>query len=328
MDNGNDPNFSHPAEMNSALRAVNTDFMVFMDDDVFVEAGWLDGLLACIDDKSAVVVPVHQGKAHFSGIYMADDGEMFHVDPSEIPSYPWPVQRYSSALMLLDVRKIGSLYMQQQYKKFYFDCVHAFEVWEAGYSAICTPLVSITHLCGATTNVAVSNAQAIIEQDRSLFIKNWIESGRLAKLEQSVWRHDIHLGKYVEIVTLARQMQHLCGEELLNELRNLSGQLTDSVCIKDISKYIVARNSNILTGTEPGDWEKLSANGKILYDLGAYLPALFSFRRALELKQNDVDGWVWISLTATRIGDFKLAAMARDGAFAMAPSHPALNLLA
>ena len=84
MDNSHDPAFSHPAAMNRAIRAADTDFLVLMDDDVYVEPGWLDGLLACIDEQTAVVVPLHQGKAHFSGVYMADDGELLHIDRKSV----------------------------------------------------------------------------------------------------------------------------------------------------------------------------------------------------------------------------------------------------
>lgn len=317
IDNASDPDFSYPATMNRAIRAAGTDFLVLMDDDVYVEPGWLDGLLACIDEQTAVVVPLHQGKAHFSGVYMADDGELLHIDPAEIADQPWPVQRYSSALMLLDLRKIGSIRMQEQYRKFYFDCVHAFEVWEAGYRAVCTPHVSITHLCGATINSKSNNALAVVEHDWQLFRREWVDSGRIARLEQNVWHHDPCLGAYVETIALARQMRELGPELLLGQLHSFAENSPDRRRFEKVVQQVAIADSNAVTGTGETDRIRLFVDGRLLYELGAWLPSLFCFRRALELKPDDAETWEWIGRTAEKVGDMKLAAMAHEGARAL-----------
>lgn len=313
MDNADDPVFSHPAAMNRAMRAADTDFLVLMDDDVFVEPGWLDGLLSCIDERTAVVVPLHQGKAHFSGVYMADDGELLHGDPAEIPDHPWPVQRYSSALMLLDLRKVGSIRMQEQYRKFYFDCAHAFEVWEAGYRAVCTPYVSITHLCGATINSKSPDALSIVEQDWQTFRREWILSGRLKRLEQSVWLHDPWLGVYAETVRLARQMRHEQPEALMARLKEYKEHTPDRKRLEAAVQQVIMSDSEQVTGSGEQDRMRLVRNGILLYELGAWLPSLFTFRRALELKQDDAYVWGWIAKAAEKVGDMKLSEIARNG---------------
>ena len=41
LDNNRGPNFSHTREMNKVLAMAQTEFLVLLDDDVIVEAGWL-----------------------------------------------------------------------------------------------------------------------------------------------------------------------------------------------------------------------------------------------------------------------------------------------
>jgi len=40
LDNARKADFSHPREMNKVLRNTDTPYVVLMDDDVLVEAGW------------------------------------------------------------------------------------------------------------------------------------------------------------------------------------------------------------------------------------------------------------------------------------------------
>src|SRR5262249_25820997 len=73
LDNNRRPTFNHPYEMNKLISICDTDFLVLMDDDVFVESGWLDGLLRCMTPSVGVVTPLHKdqgGNLSYAGVVM------------------------------------------------------------------------------------------------------------------------------------------------------------------------------------------------------------------------------------------------------------------
>ena len=73
LDNNNSTAFNHSREINKVLKSANTDFVVLMDDDVFVEPGWLPNLLRAMDEKTGLVAPMHRdagGAFSFSGVYL------------------------------------------------------------------------------------------------------------------------------------------------------------------------------------------------------------------------------------------------------------------
>ena len=77
LDNNRSSDFNHAREMNRALRESTGDFIVLMDDDVLVEEGWLQGLLAGIDGQTGVAAPLHrdaEGRISFSGVCLLGDG--------------------------------------------------------------------------------------------------------------------------------------------------------------------------------------------------------------------------------------------------------------
>jgi tetratricopeptide (TPR) repeat protein len=191
LDNNRGPNFSHPREMNRVLQTCGTEFLVLLDDDVFVEAGWLDGLLRCMDEDTGVVVPLHKDRAgaiSFSGIYFTGDRRGTHAHTLDRPQAPRVIQSYCSAAMLIDMRKCGHLRMDESYHKYFFDLVHGFEVWEAGWKAVCCPDVIVTHLGGATMTWGSAEANAFHEKDASVFVRGWIDNGRMARLQEAAWQ--------------------------------------------------------------------------------------------------------------------------------------------
>lgn len=202
LDNNRGPNFSHPREMNRVLNGCGNEFLVLLDDDVFVEAGWLDGLLGCVDEETGVVVPLHKdrkGELSFSGIYFAADGKGSHAHTLDRPTAPRVVQSYCSAAMLIDMRKCGHIRMDEAYHKYFFDLVHGFEVWEAGWKAVCCPSVTVTHLGGATMTWGSAEANACLEKDRAVFVRGWIENGRLARLKSGPWQRHPYLTQLEEL---------------------------------------------------------------------------------------------------------------------------------
>lgn len=329
LDNAGSGSFNHPAEMNKVLCSVTTDFLVLMDDDVFVEDGWLDGLLKCIDDKTAVVAPIHRGKAPFSGAYLIGDGRGNHAHTVDLPKAPREMQCYCSAILLIDVRKIGHILMEEKYNKYFFDLVHGFMVWEAGYRAVCTPEVIVTHVGGGTMNWGTALASQLVEQDRLNFVEDWINSGRLAHLEQGVWKNYPYLTELVEIPKriqqLGSQLSQRSLEWLLNEIndlwsgiegkelfrRFLTEELTRSL---DESKIAFAKNSQHV----------FLPLGERLYNIGLYEASLMCMKNAIESDRDSVEAWAWVTLIAEKMNDARLYAIGRDQIAARNPNHPIL----
>lgn len=190
LDNNGGGDFVHAREMNKVLRAVRTDYLVLMDDDVFVEEGWLGGLLAAVDDETAVVAPVHKdggGAVSFSGVYLRGDGQGTHAHLTDRPAAKRECQCLCSALLLLDLKKCGDIPFDENYKKYFFDLTHGLKVWEAGYKVVCTPDVVVTHLGGATLKYSTTQSQQFYNRDLKTFVAEWVETGRLARIEEGVW---------------------------------------------------------------------------------------------------------------------------------------------
>lgn len=190
LDNNCGPGFVHAREMNKVLRSTTSDFLVLLDDDVMVEAGWLDGLLAAMDDETGVVAPMHKdrkGNLSFSGVYMAGDEWGSHEHLKDRPDQIRECQCLCSAILLIDMRKCGNIFFDEQYQKYFFDLVHSFRVWEAGYKVVCTPEVTVTHLGGATMDYLSQRSQVLSNQDLETFADEWIKTGRLRSLAESTW---------------------------------------------------------------------------------------------------------------------------------------------
>lgn len=202
LDNGQSGDFSHTREMNKILRSVETDYLVLMDDDVFVEPGWLEGLLKCLDDRTALVAPLHRdqrGALSFSGVYFAGDGQGTHAHLRDRPDRPRVAQTVCSALILIDRRKCADIFMDEIYAKYFLDLDYSLQVWEAGYQVVVTPEVIVTHLGGATMVWGTEQANVVQERDRRRFLERWIKTGRLAQLEHGLWQGYPTLRPLVEI---------------------------------------------------------------------------------------------------------------------------------
>jgi len=191
LDNASQPNFNHPREMNKILRMVETSFVVLMDDDVFVEAGWLEGLFKGLDHETALIAPLHRnrhGNLSFSGVYFSGDNQGNHAHLLDQPARPRATQTICSAIILIDLQKCAGLWMDESYAKYFLDLDYSLQVWEAGYKVVVTPEVIVTHLGGATLTHGSNQANDVQERDRQHFINQWIRRGRLAKVENTYWR--------------------------------------------------------------------------------------------------------------------------------------------
>ena len=181
LDNSRSDDFNHAREMNRLIRMARTDYLVLMDDDVFVEPGWADALLACVNSRVGVVTPVHYdvyGRLSYSGVIMQGDGSGRHYHDLDKPAAPVRIMTLCSAVMLIDLAKCGHLRLDENYSKFFLDIDYGLSVWEGGYEVVCTPHAAVTHVAGATMGQGTREAQALHEPQQRYFVQKWIESGR------------------------------------------------------------------------------------------------------------------------------------------------------
>jgi len=191
LDNSRSGDFNHAREMNRLIRAARTDFLVLMDDDVFVEPGWADALLACVGSRVGVVTPVHYdayGRFHYAGIIMHADRTGGHRHDLERPAGPIRNMTLCSAIMLIDLAKCGHLRMDENYSKYFLDIDYGLAVWEAGYEVVCTPRAEATHIGGATLEQGSNKAYMLHEPQRQYFVAKWMATGRYDALEAGIWK--------------------------------------------------------------------------------------------------------------------------------------------
>ncbi|HLQ77389.1 MAG TPA: glycosyltransferase, partial [Terriglobia bacterium] len=201
VDNNRGPNFNHAREMNRMLEFANTEFVVLMDDDVFVEAGWLDELLKTVNPNVGMVTPAHKNLAGdfvYGGIVMRPDQSGHHTHIFSQSRQPRRVQTMCSAVYLLDLAKCGHLRVDEQYSKYFLDIEFGLKVWEAGFQVVCATSTVVTHVGGGTLKQGSELSGILYEEQRRKFVSAWTETGRYWKLESAIWRHIPELRPLVE----------------------------------------------------------------------------------------------------------------------------------
>ncbi|MBN2008127.1 glycosyltransferase family 2 protein [candidate division KSB1 bacterium] len=235
LDNNHGGEFSHPREMNKVLRTVETEYLVMLDDDVLVEAGWLDGLHSALQQNVSVVVPQHidkNGQISYTGAYLAMDGHGSHEHLTDAITAPREIQCVCTAMLLIDVKKCGHLFMDEIYRKYYFDLAYGLKVWEAGFSCVCTPDTVVTHLGGATMLRGSQEATRMWERDGFVFREEWVRFGRLDRLVKREWSKYPALQELIDIPARINQLPITCTELELSELDKEIG-----TCITRAANY-------------------------------------------------------------------------------------------
>lgn len=190
LDNSRSGDFNHAREMNRLIRMARTDYLVLMDDDVFVEPGWSDALLSCVNSRAGVVTPVHYdayGRFNYAGVIMHGDHSGGHRHDLEKPAGPIRTMTLCSAVMLIDLAKCGQLRLDENYSKYFLDIDYGLSIWEAGYEIVCAPQAEVTHIGGATLEQGTRRAYALHEPQRQYFVQKWMATGRYAALESGIW---------------------------------------------------------------------------------------------------------------------------------------------
>lgn len=201
LDNGRSVDFNHSREMNRLLASCRTDFLVLMDDDVIVEAGWLDGLLRCIGPRIGLVTPLHKaadGRLSYAGVVMRPDYSGHHKHSFAVRKGPLRIQTVCSALMLVDMAKCGHLRLDERYSKYFLDVDYGLQVWEAGFEVVCSPYTIVTHIGGATLKQGSEVSARLYEDQRQRFARIWMDTGRYRALEES-WRGVPEIAELLEV---------------------------------------------------------------------------------------------------------------------------------
>lgn len=191
LDNNGRSTFNHPREMNKVLSICDTDYLVLMDDDVFVEPGWLDGMLRCMTPSVGVVTPLHKdhdGKLSYAGVVMRPDYSGHHTHSFAVPDGSTRIQTLCSAILLIDMGKCGHMRFDESYSKYFLDIDYGLQVWSAGYEVICSPYSMVTHIGGATLQQGSALSNDLFEFQRQHFVREWVETDRYRQLEQRAWQ--------------------------------------------------------------------------------------------------------------------------------------------
>jgi len=222
LDNNRGKQFNHPREMNKVLQTAKTDFVVLLDDDVFVTPGWLEGLLDSVNAQTGIVTPLHRdrrGAFSYSGVYLIDDAKGTHAHTLDVPPAPRVCQCICSAAVLIDRTKCHHLFFNEAYQKYFLDLDYALQVWEAGYEVVCTPKAVVTHLGGGTMPYTSPESAAGNQRDSATFVATWTKTGRLDQIRREMWsRHD-YLRQLTEIPQRIEQALDRADTEHLAALR-------------------------------------------------------------------------------------------------------------
>ena len=163
-----EPLWPHEAR-NLVVGSIATDYIVFIDNDVLVEAGWLDALVTCADETGAGIVGplylwgdgVHPPKIHMAGgkfteeftehgqRHLIDVRLLSEKDPGEVASalhrQPCDFLEYHCTLIRTDLVRDGTLLDRR------IRCVHehvdtALSVKQRGFPIFFEPTSRVTYL--------------------------------------------------------------------------------------------------------------------------------------------------------------------------------------
>lgn len=249
LDNNRSSGFNHAHEMNKIISIAATDYLVLMDDDVFVEPGWLERLMAHMGPDVGVVTPVHkdrEGKLSYGGVVLGSAGTGRHSHILSPPDSVRLTPTICSAVMLISLIKCGHVHLNEVYRKYFLDLDYGLRIWEAGYKTVCAGDVTVTHIGGATLAYGSELSDALAEQDRVQFVADWISSGRLKTLEEGIWQTIPDISHIMELTnSLPRLAQGPDGRSASEYQSEATALLTElksfPILLQDFSNLAAAK---------------------------------------------------------------------------------------
>lgn len=254
LDNNDGLNFNHPREMNRIISICQTEYLVLMDDDVFVGRGWLDGMLRCINPTVGVVTPLHKnchGQLSYAGVVMSPDYSGHHSHVLAVPKKPEQIQSLCSAIILIDVSKCGHIRFNETYSKYFLDIDYGLRIWESGFQVVCSPFTTVTHIGGATLKHGSDLSNLLFEQQRRYYIKSWIDSGRFCTIENGIWHKAPGIVRIMEKVEGINSLFKYNEKESFNDFATRATKIFRAILEYPILKDYARQRSYGIVGNRP-----------------------------------------------------------------------------
>ncbi len=181
VDNAYDNDFRHPATMNRFLKCAESQAVIFVDDDVFInDYNWISKLLAtALKSQAAITGCVHRfrsGEVNHTGVLVHKDAstELMRraIPGSKEFAY---VPALSSAVMLITAP--DRLIFDGNFQKYQHDIDICLNAWQQGEKVVCTPDLEVVHIQGEFMSTK-TNSRDLFAQDDGYFRKKWQEYTR------------------------------------------------------------------------------------------------------------------------------------------------------
>jgi GT2 family glycosyltransferase len=255
VDNNRDPGFNHAREMNRLIEFCRTEYFVLMDDDVFVQEGWLEGMMRAMTPEVGVVTPLHtnaRGEFSYAGVVMNPDESGAHTHVMKIGDRPQHIQTLCSAIMLIHMGRCGHVRLNETFTKYFLDIDYGLQIWEQGYRVVCSPWTTVTHIGGGTLVQGSELGVQLFEQHRRHYVRLWVDTRRIHALHRGIWRElpeiaEIGLLKR-EIDSLLFEVTRLSRETLFSRVRALNNELASFPALRD---YLAGQAGIALGGRPP-----------------------------------------------------------------------------
>ena len=212
VDNNRGGEFNHSREMNRLLEFCRTEYLVLMDDDAFVQEGWLEGMMRAMGPEVGVVTPVHYdrtGSFSYAGVVMDPDDSGHHTHVMSIGKRPQHIQTLCSAVMLIDMPRCGHIRLDETYSKYFLDIDYGLRIWEEGFRVVCSPWARVTHLGGGTFEQGSRRSVELFEEQRRHYVREWVATRRIHALRRGIWQR---IPEIAEIALLKREIDSLFFE--------------------------------------------------------------------------------------------------------------------
>lgn len=271
LDNNRGGEFNHPREMNRILSICRTDYLVLMDDDVWVTEGWLEGLLKAIGPSVGVVTPLHlakNGSLSYAGIAMRPDASGHHSHVFKVPASASPTQSLCSAVMLIDMTKVGHVRVDESYSKYFLDIDYGLRIWEAGFQVVVAPESVCTHIGGATLAHSSALAGELFDVQRRHWVAEWIHTGRYDRLAGAAWQT---VPSIQGLFALTQQLHSLLerepDESIDSYIERSLPHMAEAQSIPTLLHYLEGRIVRAVNGQFVGAYDKLHGHLMVLFGL-------------------------------------------------------------
>lgn len=281
VDNNRNPGFNHAREMNRLIEFCRTDYLVLMDDDVFVGDGWLEGLMRAMAPDVGVVSPVHKdgrGEFSYAGVVLQPDESGHHTHVMSIGGQPQNVQTLCSAIMLIHMGRCGHVRLNETFSKYFLDIDYGLQIWEQGYRVVCSPWTTVTHTGGGTLVQGSDESVQLFEQQRRQYVRLWVHSRRIHALRRGIWQQVPEIAEIAllkrEIDTLFFEANRLSRDALFSRARTLNQSLAGVPALKNYlaaqARMAIADRLARADDPETGGYAVLlgSVDQPVLYEAG------------------------------------------------------------